>query len=54
MGDKGQYVDLDHLQKIGLPKSVATSFNVEAAWRKVKERFPGSVPCCPTIIWTAR
>lgn len=41
-GDDGQFVDSDYLQKLGLPKSLETSFDVEAGWREVKEKFPVS------------
>lgn len=46
-GDDGQYVDSDHLQKLGLPKILEASVDVEAAWRKVQEKFPVSIPCRP-------
>jgi hypothetical protein len=46
-GDDGQYVDSDHLQKLGLPKVLAASVDVEAAWRKVQEKFPVSSRCGP-------
>lgn len=44
-GDDGQHVDSKQLKELGLPKSLATSFNIEAAWQKVKAKFPVSVRC---------
>ena len=41
-GDDGQYVNSKELKELGLPKTLATSFDVEAAWRKVREQFPVS------------
>lgn len=41
-GDDGQHVDSKQLKELGLPESLATSFDIEAAWRKVKEKFPVS------------
>ncbi len=42
-GDDGKYVDSNHLKSLGLPETLTTSLEVEAAWRKVKEQFPVSV-----------
>ena len=42
-GDDGQHVDSKELEELGLPKTLATSFDVKAAWRKVKEKYPVSV-----------
>ncbi|PVH81578.1 hypothetical protein DL98DRAFT_570964 [Cadophora sp. DSE1049] len=39
-GDDGQYVDSAALQRLGLPKTLNTCFDIEAAWRGVKEKFP--------------
>lgn len=39
-GDDGKHVDSDKLKNLGLPKTLATSVDVEAAWRKVNEKFP--------------
>ncbi|OBT60956.1 hypothetical protein VE03_09762 [Pseudogymnoascus sp. 23342-1-I1] len=44
-GDDGQFVNSDYLQKLGLPTSLETSFDVEAGWRKVKEKFPDTPSC---------
>ena len=41
-GDDGKYVDSRKLKELGLPETLATSFDIEAAWRKVKEKFPVS------------
>ncbi|KAG6991379.1 cut9-interacting protein scn1 [Physcia stellaris] len=39
-GDDGKYVDSRKLKELGLPETLATSFDIEAAWSKVKEKFP--------------
>lgn len=39
-GDDGQYVDSKELRELGLPETLNTSFDIEAAWRSVNERFP--------------
>ena len=44
-GDDGQYVDSKALKDLGLPKTLTTSFDIEAAWQKVKEKFPVSIQC---------
>ncbi|KAL3475545.1 hypothetical protein BJX99DRAFT_157799 [Aspergillus californicus] len=43
-GDDGKFVDTQELRRLGLPDTLATAFDVEAAWRKVKEQFPDT-PC---------
>ncbi|KAH7325822.1 hypothetical protein B0I35DRAFT_457211, partial [Stachybotrys elegans] len=44
-GDDGKYVDSDHLKSLGLPDTLTTSLDVEAAWRKVKEQYPDVTSC---------
>ncbi|KAL8670304.1 MAG: hypothetical protein Q9224_007683 [Gallowayella concinna] len=39
-GDDGQHVDSKALEELGLPKTLTTCFNIEAAWRNVKAKFP--------------
>ncbi|KAJ5959312.1 uncharacterized protein N7479_006462 [Penicillium vulpinum] len=39
-GDDGKPVDSQELKQLGLPDALVTAFDVEAAWRKVKEQFP--------------
>ncbi|KAL8848441.1 MAG: hypothetical protein Q9221_006548 [Calogaya cf. arnoldii] len=39
-GDDGQHVDSKQLKELGLPTTLATSFDVEAAWQKVKAKYP--------------
>ncbi|KGO37975.1 hypothetical protein PEX1_074730 [Penicillium expansum] len=39
-GDDGKPVDSEELKQLGLPETLATAFDVEAAWRKVKAQFP--------------
>ncbi|KAJ5505789.1 hypothetical protein N7453_004746 [Penicillium expansum] len=39
-GDDGKPVDSEELKQLGLPETLATTFDVEAAWRKVKAQFP--------------
>lgn len=42
LGDDGLYIDSKELKELGLPETLATSFDIQAAWRKVKEKFPVS------------
>ncbi|KAK8137475.1 pyroglutamyl-peptidase [Apiospora sp. TS-2023a] len=44
-GDDGKLVDSGQLKALGLPETLATSFDVEAAWRKVGQDHP-QVTCC--------
>ncbi|KAK8127092.1 pyroglutamyl-peptidase [Apiospora kogelbergensis] len=44
-GDDGTHVDSDELRRLGLPESLRTSFDVEAAWRRVQQEHPGVVSC---------
>lgn len=39
-GDDGKVVDSEQLKSLGLPEILSTSFDVEAAWRQVKQKFP--------------
>lgn len=39
-GDDGKHVDSAGLKSLGLPESLATSLDVQAAWTKVKDKFP--------------
>lgn len=39
-GDDGQYVDSKAIKELGLPETSTPSLNIEAAWRKVKDKFP--------------
>ncbi|KAK8067310.1 hypothetical protein PG997_014057 [Apiospora hydei] len=39
-GDDGKLVDSDQLKCLGLPETLQTSFNIEAAWRKVHQDHP--------------
>ncbi|CAG8975616.1 hypothetical protein HYALB_00006824 [Hymenoscyphus albidus] len=39
-GDDGKYIDSEGLEKLGLPESIATIFDVKAAWVKVHQAFP--------------
>lgn len=41
-GDDGKFVDSDQLKRLGLPETLSTSLDVNAAWRKVKECYPVS------------
>lgn len=41
-GDDGKFVESDQLKRLGLPETLSTSLDVNAAWRKVKERYPVS------------
>ena len=41
-GEDNQYVDSKVLKELGLPEILCTSFDVEAAWHKVKAKFPVS------------
>lgn len=40
--DDGKFVGSDQLKRLGLPETLSTSLDVNAAWRKVKERYPVS------------
>lgn len=55
-GDDGQYVDSAALKRLGLPKTLNTCFDIEAAWRGVKAKFPVSgdhaALCCTTGVWS--
>ena len=42
-GDDGKYVDSEEFERLGLPRTLTTSFDIEAAWRSVKEKFPVSL-----------
>lgn len=42
-GEDHQYVDSKELKELGLPETLNTSFDIEALWRKVKEKFPVSL-----------
>ena len=42
-GDDGQHIRSQEFKELGLPNTLATSFDVEATWRKVKDKFPVSV-----------
>ncbi|KAL8807106.1 MAG: hypothetical protein Q9182_000939 [Xanthomendoza sp. 2 TL-2023] len=39
-GDDTRHVDSKELEALGLPETLATAFDVEAAWQKVKAKFP--------------
>ncbi|KAI9163603.1 hypothetical protein HJFPF1_05221 [Paramyrothecium foliicola] len=39
-GDDGKYVDSDQLKNLGLPDTLTTSLDIEAAWRTVKQYHP--------------
>lgn len=41
-GDDGQYADSNALKELGLPETLTPSLIIDAAWRKVKDKFPGS------------
>ena len=41
-GDDGQYVDSKELKELGLPKTLASSLDIESAWRVVRGKFPVS------------
>ncbi|PGH12101.1 hypothetical protein AJ79_04500 [Helicocarpus griseus UAMH5409] len=47
-GDNGKHVDSDQLKELGLPESLTTAFDIEAAWRKVRDEFPGVSSCVST------
>ncbi|KAI0104337.1 hypothetical protein GGR51DRAFT_561147 [Nemania sp. FL0031] len=40
-GDDGKHVDSDHLKSLGLPETLSTSFDINAACRIVQEHHPG-------------
>ena len=42
-GADGKHVDSEELERLGLPNTLTTSFDIEAAWRRVKEKFPVSL-----------
>ncbi|KAM7214562.1 hypothetical protein V8F06_010044 [Rhypophila decipiens] len=39
-GDDGKHVDSAHLKALGLPETLSTSLDVEAAWHQVKKEHP--------------
>ncbi|KAL2068166.1 hypothetical protein VTL71DRAFT_16264 [Oculimacula yallundae] len=39
-GDDGKHIDSKELKDLGLPETLHTSFDIEAAWRKVKDQYP--------------
>ncbi|KAJ5701381.1 hypothetical protein N7488_008929 [Penicillium malachiteum] len=47
-GDDGKKVDSEELKGLGLPETLTTSLDVEAAWLKVKEKFPVNTGYNPT------
>jgi hypothetical protein len=54
-GDDGKLVDSPQLQSLGLPKVLTSSFDIDAAWQKVKAQFHVSVilTLLPASSWPA-
>ncbi|KAK4159041.1 hypothetical protein QBC43DRAFT_327938 [Cladorrhinum sp. PSN259] len=44
-GDDGKHVDSAELKALGLPDTLSTSLDVEAAWQKVKKQYPHVTTC---------